>query len=373
MKCWTLPDTCTEFLPADNATEIYSNRPGRGTLALYRRPPVRLHVAGMSRAGLAQLLKPSQIGNLRDPLNSELLRHLERSIFITKQGPTPDTPSDDASSRRLQQQRRRRDVGERRRRAARDVQPYRGVGDAAANLTMIWPLWEMGFGDVLANTVLPLGELLRLGRMPTHLAVSGMRHAPLVQQLRPTASAICASERASALLPRCTSRCWGAVHICAPVYTDTRDAWAAQRTLDASAGLVPNLTEVSRSSASSDGGSNGGGSSGGDDSGSRRVSTSLRVLFAARSGRRLVLNVQQLAAACDGSAAWFGSRRTELHCRLLAANATPTTKVWELRRADVLICIWGGDTLHGLHLRHGGAIVEMRHAGFISGWARAGR
>jgi hypothetical protein len=172
----------------------------------------------MSRAGLAQLLKPSQIGNLRDPLNSELLRHLER---------------------------RRRDVGERRRRAARDVQPYRGVGDAAANLTMIWPLWEMGFGDVLANTVLPLGEsaapklwphlvlislassitdrlllsageLLRLGRMPTHLAVSGMRHAPLVQQLRPTASAICASERASALLPRCTSRCWGAVHICAP-------------------------------------------------------------------------------------------------------------------------------------------------------------
>ena len=160
MKCWTLPDACVEYLPADNASIIYGGRPGRGTLALYREPPLRIHVAGMSRAELSQLLKPNQIGNLRDPLNSELLRHLEHSIFF-------EQPSNAqlGSSHRMQQ-RRRRDADERRGRAARTTPHGLSRADAGDNLTMIWPLWEMGFGDVLANTLLPLGSQLPLGSPP---------------------------------------------------------------------------------------------------------------------------------------------------------------------------------------------------------------
>ncbi|KAL1520428.1 hypothetical protein AB1Y20_022012 [Prymnesium parvum] len=391
MRCWTLRQACVDFLPAPTASWVYSRRPHRGTAAVYEdKLPLRIRVSGMSRAELDEVLgnAHSGIASVRDPLNSERLRHLERNISLTP----PPTP------------------------------PERTCGELACeNLTMIWPVWETGFGDVIANTLLPLGELLRLGALPSSIAVSGLRHAPLVQQLRHAAPRACASERPHRLLPRCVSRCYRAVHVCAPTYTDTRDAWAAQRALDDRAEAAGEA-ELSGSSpplyargergnsanaasllyargergnsanaasplyARGERGNSANAASPLDAQGERTNSVNaaspldargesgssanaasrhaeLRVLFAARSGRRLILDVAELAAACDGREVWAGRVRTELRCQVLDAHAPPSVKVWKLRRADVLVCIWGGDTLHGLHLNRGGAIIELRHAG----------
>ena len=359
MRCWTLHDACVEFLASPNASTIYADRPGRGTLSIYqRRAPVRIHVFGMSRHALNTALgngNANNIGSLRDPLNSEFLRHLERHITLAPRPAAADAaPRSDAGARRLGHRRYTtvrpsEHSAHRRRRRDALLASHNASG---ANLTMIWPLWEMGFGDVIANTLLPLGELLRMRSMPPTLALSGLRHPPLVQLLRPAVRELCASERPHRHLPRCTSRCWRAVHICAPTYTDTRDAWAALRALDEKAGIAP--TEESSA----------------PDGASSLVSdnaTVLRVLFAARSGRRLLLNVDALVAACNGSEMERHGRRTRLQCEVLSAQATPDAKARQLRRADVLVCMWGGDTLHGLHLRRGGAIIELRLGGFIMG------
>lgn len=340
MKCWTLPDACLEVLPSPNATTVYSDRPTRGTHRLHQRPPLRIHVGGLSRDGLSSLLSPRAIGGVRDPLNSEYLRHLERNVRHAGDALHGGTT----------------------RSSLRRAALLRTRAAARSNLTMIWPVWEVGFGDVIANTLLPLGELRRLGVMPPQLAVSGLRHEALILPLR-AVTTLCASERENLpLLPRCASACYRAIHVCAPVYTDTRNAWAATQALDQAAGLASDQTQGAAEAVRSEGAD--------AHAGRGSAGAVLHVIFAARSGRRLVTNVHALAAECDGSVAvppGSGGVGVRLRCDVLPANATPTEKAYRIGRADVFVCVWGGDTLNGLHLRRGGAIIEMRHPGFVRG------
>ena len=96
------------------------------------------------------------------------------------------------------------------------------------------------------------------------------------------------------------------------------------------------------------------------------------VLLAARHGRRLLANVEELAKACDGDVltAGTGKQPIKLRCTVLPASAPQTEKIAALRLADVYISVWGGDTVHALHMRHGSAVFELRNAGFarIAPW-----
>ena len=196
---------------------------------------------------------------------------------------------------------------------------------------------------------------MRMGVMPRHLALSGMRHATLLPPLRGATDSVCALERPNLpLLPRCASRCWKAARVCSAHFAlDARDSWDTTRYLDAAAGLRPHITR------GGGGGGGGGGGAGGVGGGTRVV----RVLLAARHGRRLLTNVHELAAECNGTRL---DPSTRLQCEVLPADSSPRTKVTALREANIFVCVWGGDTVHALHMRRGSAIIELRAAGFAN-------
>ena len=185
MRCWELPDACLEINAVPNATRVY-NDPRSNTIGvgLYKQKrPFRIYVNGLTADELKMRLE--RLGSyVKDPLFSQILRHLERDIVwanrsgLKAQGidPWAHYPRGGGNGG--------------------DGGPADGVG-ADDELTMVWPYWEKGYGDVIANTLLPFGELLRMGSMPRHLALAGMRHATLLPPLAATTSSLCASERAS--------------------------------------------------------------------------------------------------------------------------------------------------------------------------------
>ncbi len=298
MRCWLLSDACLEILPVLDSTKIYDNpRSNRYGVGMYgRKRPFRLHVAGETPEALQATLT-NLMPHVKDPLNSQFIRHLENDVAWAPRNGSVAL----------------RGGGKR-------AWPLFGPAEGD-ELVMVWPMWEKGYGDVIANTLIPFGNMMRHGNFPRHLALSGMRHASLLPPLRGAASSVCATERPNPpLLPRCASACWRTVRICAPEFgADARDSWHATVALDAAAGILPAAER-------------------GDADGERRGSVrALRVLIAARHGRRLLAEPDALGRQCDG--AELGGRR--LACRVLAANATPAAKVAALRWANVYVCVWG--------------------------------
>lgn len=375
MRCWELPDACLEILPVPPAKLIYDDpRSNSMGVGIYRRNkrPFRLHVAGMSRPDFDATVN-RLTGFVKDPLNSQFLRHIERDIFFVDPHnktawPLFGTP---ASQHR----------------GTRPASSKSGPG-GDDELVMMWPMWEKGYGDVIANLLLPFGELLRHGAPPRNLALSGIRHAALLPPLRASTAHLCATEREHLpMLPRCQSACWPRVRLCASEFFEsTRDSWRATAALDAAASSMSSpihgdrrhnptaavsaaiaaaleARNVSSTRVSRLAGGNGDASSGRRRHQGRPSPSALRVLIASRSGRRLLANDRELARACDGQVI-DGMR---LACTLLPAAASPAAKIAALRATNVYICVWGGDTVHSLHMRFGSAIVELRPSGFAEG------
>ena len=197
MKCVTLPDTCVEILPIPFADAVVAGQYAalNSTWRRLRATPLKLHVGGLDAAELTK--RRAAIGGaVVNPMFPERLRHLEADIVAT-----PSRPNFPRQQN---------------------------------NLIAVWPPWEQGFGDAFGGTLLPLGELSRLGELRKHaLALSGLRHASLVRPLAAAAGSLCALERPQPpLLPRCASACWPS-STCMPRNTDTRDAYEANLALDA--------------------------------------------------------------------------------------------------------------------------------------------
>ena len=374
-RCWVLPDACLESLPVPpNSSSVYndgrSNSMGVGLYGKKRRP-FKIHVAGLKPEELSEKLE--RMGAfVKDPLFSQILRHIERDVF----------PYDRDGS-----------LGN----AKKAWPPFPlATQPGDDELVMVWSYWEKGYGDVIANTLLPFGELLRAGAMPRHVALAGMRHATLLPPLYATTASLCASERPNPpMLPRCPSSCWRRIKICAPEFFEsTKDSWRDTAALDAAArevfgdaDAVSSLNEATARmlrdpTAAVAAGYAAARLASADDvqagrppkhaEGTVPAYRTLSVLLAARHGRRLLANVEELAKACDGDVltAGTGKQPIKLRCTVLPASAPQTEKIAALRLADVYISVWGGDTVHALHMRHGSAVFELRNAGFarIAPW-----
>lgn len=367
-RCWALPDACLEVLPTRLTSKGAYDDPRSNVIGVKLYPinsrPFRLHVAGLTHAELRTRLDRLK-AFVMDPLRSELLRHLESDVFWI-----------DRASASLRW----------------PLYPAGGSGNASGNagaaggddeLVMIWPRWEKGYGDVIANTLLPFGEMLRRGTPPRHLALSGMRHATLLPPLRAATVSLCGIERDhEPLLPRCVSTCWRAVRICAPNFAEsTADTWLDTIALDAAAAAVDVAAPTAASAAIAVAAAVAAAAA--TDAAPtaaahiaaaaaslppppatrRSTRRELRVLIAARSGRRLLANDAALSAACDG----VELEGTRLRCSLLPASLPQAAKIARLREADAYVCVWGGDTVHALHMRQGSAVIELRNEGFAKG------
>ena len=371
-RCWALPDACLEVLPTRLTSKGAYDDPRSNVMGVKLYPitsrPFRLHVAGLTHAELRTRLDRLKMV-VKDPLWSEQLRHLESDVLWI-----------DRASASLRW----------------PLYPSGGSGNASGNagaaggddeLVMIWPIWEKGYGDVIANTLLPFGEKLRRGTPPRHLALSGMRHAALLPPLRAATVSLCGIERDNEpLLPRCVSTCWRAVRICAPNFAEsTVDTWRATIALDAAAAAVDVAAPTAASAAIAVAAAVAAAAAATDAAptaaahiaaAADAVAASLppppvtrrelRVLIASRSGRRLLANDAALSAACDG----VELESTRLRCSLLPASLSQAAKIARLREADAYVCVWGGDTVHALHMRQGSAVIELRNEGFAKGAPR---
>ena len=355
-RCWVLPDACLEVLPVPaNSSTVYNDKRSNNLgVGLYRidRRPFRLHVAGLARTELQARL--DRMGSfVKDPLFSQVLRHLERDVVWADNTSASWPPY------------------------VRPLSHGIALNTAGGDdeLTMVWPFWEKGYGDVIANTLLPFGELLRQGAMPRNLALSGMHHASLLPPLHAATASLCASERPNPpLLPRCASACWSRVRICAPEFFEsTRDSWRSTVALDAaigagraSAAAADGLRDPSAAVAAAYAAARATDTAA-ESGGPFRLGAGdsvLRVLIAARHGRRLLANAGELAAACDGVRIGEGVR---LRCEMLPPDASSAVKLAALRQTHVYICVWGGDTVHSLHMRRGSGVIELRPSGFAKG------
>ena len=70
---------------------------------------------------------------------------------------------------------------------------------------------------------------------------------------------------------------------------------------------------------------------------------------------RRILNSDELLYACNGTR--LGD--VKLHCRHLLPGLHHAHKVKLLQKAQIFLTMWGGDTLHSLHMRRGSLVVEM--------------
>ena len=259
----------------------------------------------------------------------------------------------------------------------------------------------------IAHLLLPLGTLLQLGLSPVDLAVSGLRQTSLLPSLRAAASrSVCAFERpnVAAGLPLCRSSCWRSIHVCTPRYQDVRDSFGAWNALEdrreateaaaaaveaaAATGLAaairderrPILTAPLASVPPALAPLEGHSDLPHTRVGRPRPATPLRILFAARAGRRRVANLGDVLADCNRATPAAidaalppalrpatASSNLSVACSMLPPDASHATKRRRVRASDVFVAMWGGDTLHALNLPRGSAVVEMRHSTFARG------
>ena len=157
MKCCTLPDACIDILPNPATLEQWR----RGISRSKEPAQFRLHVAGLAEPEVRDLEKGCLL-QIPEPLLPIRLRHLERDRSCGQSRGRPYTCHTgivhENSSELM----------------------HRGRQSVRATLTMVWPKWENGYGDVIAETMLPFGDMHRLHKLPSLLAVSGMKAPSLV-------------------------------------------------------------------------------------------------------------------------------------------------------------------------------------------------
>ena len=378
-RCHSLPLACLEPLEGGGPTEWAKQ--WKSGIRRDRAPKqLRLHVAGLTPDELTARMESAK-GSILEPLLPNTLRHLERDA---KHLPLP---SGDAGGRPrdrlLAAMQARSDA----RAASGSSGPSFGWGGPA--LTMVWPQWENGFGDVIAHTLLPIAEHARLGTLPARLAVSGIKFKILGQLLTAVAPATCASERPNPpTLPRCNASCYGEIKLCALDHGKLLDAWEAAATLDVAMGFrSANESSIAAAVAASSSSMASLPSSADATAAAAAAPPVVRVLMAAREphrtgpkmGERLVLNQEELLELCNtttlelagggsagGGSAGGGSAggRVRLECELMPAGLPMPEQVAALQRAEVYVCMWGGDSIHALHLRRGAAVVEMVNSEF---------
>ncbi|KAL3894957.1 MAG: hypothetical protein SGPRY_013657, partial [Prymnesium sp.] len=356
LRCCHLPDACIVILPNPSTLEQWRRGIDRS------REPAQftLHVGGLSPSELSQM-QAGCLTQIRDPLYPARLRHLERD-------------------RACEEGRRRCHTGIVHEANSTTMRAH--MPAASGNLTMIWPHWENGYGDVVAQTLLPLGELVRRGQMPAQLALSGLQATPLVDQLLAISPRACAFERAhsESRLRRHPSSSHPSPSIfslasqthqvllhsqpmsalplshhstrlqaCVVSHrVDVLEAWEDMAAIDTAVGWRHRPLERAAFDPHTEAG--------------RLVA---RVLLATRQPHgmhsRLIVNQHELLTACDMSTISLTSpsRDITLVCRQLAAGAKAATQVELLQWADVYVTIWGGDTINALHMRRDGVVIEM--------------
>ena len=108
----------------------------------------------------------------------------------------------------------------------------------------------------------------------------------------------------------------------------------------------------------------------------------LRVLLAAReshrmqgTGDRLIVNQAELVAACGRAEVLVAGRAVPLQCRLMPAGLGMEQQAEMMQWAEVYACMWGGDSIHALHLRRGAIVIEMINQKFrqTGPWAWVGQ
>lgn len=266
--------------------------------------PFRLDVHGAhARSDVDHALTALRL--LKDPLDSFKLRNLSRDVHVAH-SPLPLTHS-------------------------------------APQLHMIWPRHELSHGDFVRDTLLTLGHLLASEQMPAGtLAFSGIAAAAAAAGLTARRS-VCTFERREPVLPRCPrSACYGAINLC-EVGRIRPGAYSlrAMGSLDEGLGLPPahDPPAIAAPGASA-----------------------LVVLLARRQRRRLLTNIDELLRECRSAARVEGYRIRCVAASLGAMNMSEAAR--EVRRADVLVSMHGGDVIHGLHLLPGRAVVEVVNYGF---------
>ena len=291
MDCWRLRDACFE---PDASSDHF-----------------RLHVASENASELLSTVCQFRSVILH-PLRSSTLRHLQRDIVrVTDRSRLPRFPLVDDE------------------------------------LTLLWVRWEQGYSDSLGGFMLPLAERAARKRLPTRLAVSGLRHPTLAERLRSLAPGVCASERANPpVLPRCSAACYKEVRVCSmPMYSS--NPWRAMAAIDQRwLGMpAPLPTEP-------------------------LAQRSFTVIFGQRWGRagRRIVNLAELVSACNHTAVALpgvGAAAVKLACRMLPESTPPATKAREIRKAQAFVSMYGGETINALHLPYGGSVVQIFNEAFV--------
>ena len=255
---------------------------------------------------------------MKDPLDSTVLRHLEKDLFA---------------------------------RAGHEVPP----SEPAGGITMVWPSWEGGYGDAYMWTVMPLGYWVSRGMLPntSTLAISGTLYSKLWEPLRRIRN-VCVFERGDRYhdvavrdpLPRCApSSCYRQVHVCEPPKVSHERSWRGAVELDYLMGL-PRLSAAASTLSMHEG--------------------VLRVLFAKRvsaHGRNL-LNIDSLVSGCPRFGPKLGSSWV-LHCKARELGSMRLLDMLELmRKTDVFVSMHGADVINGIHLRPGRSVLEVVNFGF---------
>jgi len=282
-----------------------------------RRRSFRIDAFGARAADeVAALLRERE--GLRDPLNSFSKRRLVRDVF------------------------------------AHNASLARNA--STAHLHMIWPEFEKSHGDFVRETIVPLGVHLLAAPLPRHLAFSGVAFPQSIEHLQQLSS-VCAFERSSPpYVPRCAARCHARLSVCETTRYGVQSgaAWRAIAALDDV--LLGTARDAAAAAVAAPSGSSG----------------QLRVLFAERSRRRFVTNLNAVVAACDGTVV----EGATLSCGHRSFVGAPLRAVVSSMRAtDVYVAMHGGDVIHGLHMLPGRAPAHPIPAAsrFLPHPPRAGR
>lgn len=316
-SCCKVRDACLDIKPNPHTWDQW-----RGNMFPRSRMPKQfvMRVAGETQEELDTITKKCMLLKIREPVKSSVLRHLENDIVAS-----PD-------------------------RAALFERRVWG----GENLTMFWPVWENGYGDVLADTILPLSDLHRRKILPAApVAFSGIEPNTLIQQLQsfyPGRS--CASERAmpNQSWKRCESRCYSTISVCQVSQDDVHEAWEARAAIDTAMGWRNVGSERDAWQTP------------------RRQSLSgsaeVRIIWVARQPHgthsRRIVNQEELVRKCNRTIA----ENVVFRCELLSEGLDTPSKVRILQGAQVMVTMWGGDTINALHMKRDAVAIELVNQAF---------
>jgi hypothetical protein len=208
---------------------------------------------GAAAADVQRALSAKEQGMLRDPLNSFLLRHIERDIWVNGSAKIPA-----------------------------------GVFASNSSLHMFWPRWERGYGDFVMGTLIAFGYELARGRLPANLAISGVGYQHLLKPLLEARPSLCTFEREAHTVPRCREACYSKLHLCTMHAPTQANAWVGMAALDEQIGFSRPQRAIELPQPS--------------DLAPLPTATTpvvLHVMFARRRGRRYITNIKDLLHLCE--------------------------------------------------------------------------